>query len=148
MTEEVYGRSKLTAYEVSELMKQLKRKTEQIKRLKSKREYLRLERRIDELRVELTRAKERSSWYSEKLRVQYSLYDSLSQKYVKLDRKFEANFKFHEYIKDVLDKTADLMENYDAVREQSQTVQEGIQAAGRKGRTRKSDGTTACASIL
>jgi hypothetical protein len=38
------------------------------------------------------------------------LYDS----HERLKNKFEANFKFHEYIKDVLDETATLMEEADA----------------------------------
>jgi len=54
-------------------------------------------------------------------------YDALHEAHERLTSKFEANFKFHEYIRDVLDQTADLMENYDALREQSQTVQERIQ---------------------
>jgi hypothetical protein len=73
-------------------------------------------------------------------------YFSLREAHERLTRKFEANFKFHEYIKDVLDHTADLMENYDAVREQNETVQEGIQTASRKRRTRKPNGAPAGAS--
>jgi hypothetical protein len=53
-------------------------------------------------------------------------YDALHEEHDRLKRRFEANFKFHEYIRDVLDQTANLMENYDAIREQSQTVQERI----------------------
>jgi hypothetical protein len=109
-------------FQIQELKQQLKKKDGQIKRFKKGREYARLEKRNAELRAELAKVKEHSDWYRDKLRVQYSLYNSLSQKYVKLDRKFEANFKFHEYIRDVLDQTADLMENYDAVREQTSSV--------------------------
>jgi len=53
-------------------------------------------------------------------------YGDLLKEHERLKNKFEANFKFHEYIKDVLDQSADLMENYDAVREQSTTVQERV----------------------
>lgn len=113
-------------FQIQELKQQLKKKDGQIKRFKKGREYARLDKRNAELRAELAKVKERSDWYRDKLHVQYDLYHSLSQKYVKLDRKFEANFKFHEYIKDALDRTADLMENYDAVREQSKTIQERI----------------------
>jgi hypothetical protein len=60
-------------------------------------------------------------------------YDALHEAHERLTRKFEANFKFHEYIKDVLDQTANLMENYDAVREQSKTVQERVQATSGEG---------------
>jgi hypothetical protein len=69
----------------------------------------------------------------------------LEHKYDKLNDRFEANFKFHEYIKDVLDQTADLMENYDAVREQEPPVQKRVQAAGRKRRTREPHGAPASA---
>ena len=69
----------------------------------------------------------------------------LTTMYNKLADRFNANFKFHEYIKDVLDQTADLMENYDAVREQKPSVQKRVQAAGRKRRTRKSNGAPASA---
>jgi hypothetical protein len=41
-----------------------------------------------------------------------SQHESLYIAYEKLGNKFESNFKFHGYIKDVLDQTADLMENY------------------------------------
>ena len=68
---------------------------------------------------------------------------NLVLQYNRLVNRFNANFKFHEYIKDVLDKTADLMENYDAVRKQKPSVQKRVQATGRKRRTRKSNGTSA-----
>jgi hypothetical protein len=63
--------------------------------------------------------------------------------YNKLADRFNANFKFHEYIKDVLDQTANLMENYDAVREQKPSVQKRVRSAGQKRRTRKSNGAPA-----
>lgn len=44
-------------------------------------------------------------------------YEELELAYERLNNKFEANFAFHGYIKDVLDQTADLMENTNAVRE-------------------------------
>ncbi len=69
----------------------------------------------------------------------------LTGEYNRLANRFNANFKFHEYIKDVLDQTADLMENYDAVREQKPSVQKRVQATGRKRRTRKSNGAPASA---
>lgn len=78
--------------------------------------------------------------YTIKNRSEYDRYRVLKDQYYRLNNKFEANFKFHSYIKDVLDQTADLMENYNAVREQGETVQEGVQAAGRKRRARKSHG--------
>ena len=150
MIEETYAFEPLSTYEVIRLREILKKQAAQIKRFKNGREYInavsKLEKRNAELREELAKVRQRIDWYGDKLRVQYDLYDSLSQKYVKLDRKFEANFKFHEYIRDVLDQTADLMENYDVVREQGETIQEGIQAASRTRRTRKPDGASAGAS--
>ncbi len=41
-----------------------------------------------------------------------SQHESLYIAYEKLGNKFERNLKFHGYIKNVLDQTADLMENY------------------------------------
>ena len=75
-------------------------------------------------------------------------YKKLKVEYNRLNDRFEANFKFHEYIKDVLDKTADLMENYDAVRKQDETVQERVQATSRKRRTREPHGASAGAAVV
>jgi chromosome segregation ATPase len=116
-------------YQITELRHLLKKKDAQIKRFKKGREYAKLDKRNAELRIELANSQARADKLWERLRIQEALYNSLSQKYVKLDRKFEANFKFHEYIRDTLDRTADLMENYDAVREQTPPVQEGIPTA-------------------
>ena len=88
---------------------------------------------------------ETAAYYNAALSYERERLLKLEREYDKLNDRFEANFKFHEYIKDVLDQTADLMENYDAVREQSETVQERVQAAGRKRRTRKSNGAPASA---
>ena len=40
-------------------------------------------------------------------------YAKLNNDYDQLKNRFEANFQFHGYIKDVLDETADLMESVD-----------------------------------
>ena len=64
--------------------------------------------------------------YNDRDRYKNGKYRALETEYYKLNNKFEANFKFHSYIKDVLDQTADLMENYDAVREQGETLQERV----------------------
>jgi hypothetical protein len=122
MTEETYAFEPLSPFEVIRLKETLKKQAAQIKRFETGREYIKavskVEKRNAALREELVKARQRIDWYRDKVAVQDNLYYSLSQKYVKLDKKFEVNFKFHEYIRDALDRTADLMENYDAVREQ------------------------------
>lgn len=45
----------------------------------------------------------------EKMNLFEKLHDDLYEKHARLERQFEANFKFHKYIKDVLDQTANLM---------------------------------------
>jgi len=86
---------------------------------------------------------ETAAYYNAALEYERKRLIKLEREYDKLNERFEANFKFHEYIKDVLDQTADLMENYDAVREQDSTVQERVQATSQKRRTRKSNGAPA-----
>lgn len=83
--------------------------------------------------------------YSAALAYEKGKRRKLQKEYDRLNDRFEANFKFHEYIKDVLDRTADLMENYDAIREQEPSVQKRVQAADRKRRARRPDGTSASA---
>jgi hypothetical protein len=46
---------------------------------------------------------------NQKARLFSNSYNDLHDEYLRLERRFEANFKFHGYIKDVLDQTADLM---------------------------------------
>jgi hypothetical protein len=58
--------------------------------------------------------KEQIDFYQGARRRDYVRFTHLYDAHERLKRKFEANFKFHEYIKDVLDETADLMESVDA----------------------------------
>lgn len=55
--------------------------------------------------------------YDAMLKYEKQSYYKLEAEYNRLNRKFESNFKFHEYIKDALYQSADLMENHDAVRQ-------------------------------
>jgi len=103
--------------EVKRLRKELKKKTERIKKLKNgeeireaydeidkKRKIIRgLHVRINALKAEILAGKEK--------------YARLEAAHKKLQEKFEANFGFHKYLKDTLNQTANLMENYDAVRQ-------------------------------
>lgn len=75
-------------FEIVELKSQLKKKTLRIKLLEE----------------EVNLAKRKVRMFSE-------LHSDLANDYEQLKRRFEANFKFHGYIKDVLDVTADLMED-------------------------------------
>ena len=110
----------VSGFQVLEIRKLLRKQQALIKRFKSGQEYRnaveKLEERNRALREQLFNSRTHIDVLQEQLVIKERLYNSLSQKYVKLNRKFEANFKFHEYIKSTLDRTADLMEDYDAVR--------------------------------
>lgn len=95
--------------EIKRLRRELRKKAERIKKLKSgeqllsvydemdkKRKIIRdLHTRIDFLKAEVLAGKEK--------------YARLEATHKKLQEKFEANFKFHEYLKGALGQTADLM---------------------------------------
>lgn len=112
--------------EVKRLRKELRKKDARIRKLKNGEEirdlYDEIDRKrkttrdlhlhIDSLKKEIFLGKEK--------------YERLEVAHKKLQEKFEVNFGFHRYIKDALDQTANLMENYDAIREQGKTVQERI----------------------
>ena len=111
----------VSGYEVLEIRKTLRKQQAIIKRFRSGQEYRnaveKLEERNKALREELFKSRTYIDELKERVIIKEKLYDALSEKFVKLHEKFEANFKFHEYIKSTLDRTADLMEDYDAVRE-------------------------------
>lgn len=102
--------------EIKRLRKELRKKADRIRKLKNgeeirdlydeikrKREMSRdLLLRIDSLKKEVLFGKEK--------------YGRLETVHKKLQEKFEVNFGFHEYIKDALYQTADLMENHNAIR--------------------------------
>lgn len=110
----------VSGYEVLEIRKVMRKQQAIIKRFRSGQEYQdavkKLEERNKALREQLFNCRVHIDNLKERLALKESLYNSLSQKHTKLYQKFEANFKFHEYIKSTLDRTADLMEDYDAVR--------------------------------
>lgn len=88
---------------------------------------------LKKLKLQLKKARDRVEHLNDEITIHKSMvrayknkHSALIVSYDRLVDRFEANFKFHEYIKDVLDQTADLMENHDALREQSQTLQERI----------------------
>lgn len=101
----------LLKLEIKMLRKDLRKRDDRIKKLKNgeelrdlydeiirKREISReLLSRIDSLKKEILLGKEK--------------YERLETVHKKLQEKFEANFEFHGYVKDVLDQTADLMAN-------------------------------------
>lgn len=129
--------------EIKRLRKELRKKDTRIKKLKNTEEirylYNQLNKRrkfsrdlilrIDSLKKEILLGKEK--------------YKRLEVVHEKLKEKFEINFGFHKYIKDVLGQTANLMENYDAVRKQGETIQKRIPAAKSARRARRSDGASA-----
>ena len=134
--------------EIKRLRKLVKKKSELIKKLKSGEEHQNLAVKLEKSREDCQRWRDYVDELYGTIELKDTLYYRSEDAYKRLHDKFEANFKFHEYIKDVLVQTADLMEKHDAVREQSKTVQERVQATSRKRRTRRPHGTSACAPQL
>jgi predicted RNase H-like nuclease (RuvC/YqgF family) len=82
---------------------------------------LEVDERIKKLRLQLKEKnsrikhlREQIDFYQGVRRTDYVRFTHLFDAHERIKRKFEANFKFHEYIKDVLDETADLMESANA----------------------------------
>ena len=69
---------------------------------------------LKEKNAKINHLKEQIDFYQGVRRKDYIRFTHLYDAHEKLKRKFEVNFKFHEYIKDVLDETANLMESVDA----------------------------------
>jgi predicted nucleic acid-binding Zn-ribbon protein len=102
--------------EIKRLRKELRKKIDRIKKLKTgeeirdaydeinkKRKIIRdLRLHVDSLKKEILFGKEK--------------YARLEATHKKLQEKFEVNFGFHEYLRDVLSQTANLMESHDAIR--------------------------------
>jgi predicted nucleic acid-binding Zn-ribbon protein len=103
--------------EIKRLRKELRKKIDRIKKLKTgeeirdaydeinkKRKIIRdLRLHVDSLKKEILLGKEK--------------YARLEATHKKLQEKFEVNFGFHEYLRDALSQTANLMERHDAIRE-------------------------------
>lgn len=134
--------------EIKRLRKLVRKKSELIKKLKSGEEYKTLTAKLEKNLKERQALHDYIDDLYGKMDLKDTLYYRSEDAYKRLHDKFEANFKFHEYIKDVLVQTADLMEKHDAVREQGKAVQKRVQAAGRKRRTREPNGASAGASSL
>ena len=102
--------------EIKRLRKELRKKIDRIKKLKTgeeirdaydeinkKRKIIRdLRLHVDSLKKEILLGKEK--------------YARLEATHKKLQEKFEVNFGFHEYLRDALSQTANLMERHDAIR--------------------------------
>jgi hypothetical protein len=73
-----------------------------------------LQLQLKEKNSRIRHLKEQLDFFQNARRRDYGRFTHLYDAHERLKRKFEANFKFHEYIKDVLDETADLMESVDA----------------------------------
>ena len=133
--------------EITMLRKELRKKANRIRKLKNGEEIRNLYDEIDRRRKTNYDLLLRIDALKKEIFLGKEKYVRLETVHKKLQEKFEVNFKFHGYIKDVLDRTADLMENYDAVREQSKTVQERVPAAKGSRRTRRPNGASTRASV-
>ena len=131
----------LREIEIKRLRKIITKKDARIKKLKSGEELEDLYDKLDENRKMSTINIRLIGSLKKEILLGEEKYRQLKAVHKKLQEKFEVNFGFHGYIKDVLDQTAGLMENYNAVREQGKTVQEGIQAPSKnRSFRRKSNG--------
>lgn len=103
---------------------------------------------LQKLKLHLRRTRDRVAHLNDEINIHKSVirgyrnrHSDLLISYDRLVNKFEANFKFHSYIRDVLDQTADLMENCNAVHEDSETIQTRVSDAVKARRTRAPNGT-------
>jgi len=130
--------------EVRRLRKELRKKTDRIKKLKTGEEIRDAYDEIDKKRKIIRRHLDRINSLKHEILLGKEKYARLEATHKKLQEKFEANFGFHQYLRDVLSQTANLMENHDAVRKQTPSLQEGIPAAEGSQGTRGSHGATTC----
>ena len=126
--------------EIKRLRKELRKKDARIRKLKNGEEIRQLYDEIDNAREDNYQRLLRIDSLKKEILLGEEKYKRLEAVHKKLQEKFEVNFGFHGYIKDVLDQTANLMENYDAVRKQGKTVQKRISATKGTRRARRSDG--------
>ena len=129
--------------EIKRLRKEIRKKDARIRKLKNGEEIRGLYDEIDKKRKTSRELLLRIDSLKKEILLGEEKYKRLETVHKKLQEKFEVNFGFHEYIKDALDQTAKLMEKYNAVHQQNKAVQKRVQATGRKGRTRKSNGASA-----
>ena len=116
----------LQEIEIKRLRKIITKKDARIKKLKSGEELqdlydtLEKKREMSALNIRLIGSLKKEILLGEEK------YRQLEAVHKKLQEKFEVNFGFHEYIRDALDQTANLMEKYNAVRKQGKAVQKRV----------------------
>jgi hypothetical protein len=103
--------------EIKRLRKELKKKADRIKKFKTGEEYREMYDDILKQRKIISRHYEHVNSLRREILIGKEKYARLEAVHKKLQEKFEANFGFHQYLKDVLSQTANLMENHDAVRQ-------------------------------
>jgi sugar-specific transcriptional regulator TrmB len=103
--------------ELKRLRKELKKKADRIKKFKTGEEYRDMYDDISEQRKIIRRHLDRINSLRHEIIVGKEKYARLEATHKKLQEKFEANFGFHQYLRDALSQTANLMENHDAVRQ-------------------------------
>ena len=116
--------------EIKRLRKIIKKKDEQIKKLKSGEKIRDLYDALDKKRKMSRDIHLRIGSMKKEILLGEEKYRRLEAVHKKLQEKFEANFGFHKHLISVLGQATGLMEKYDAVRKQSKTVQERVQATG------------------
>jgi uncharacterized coiled-coil DUF342 family protein len=116
--------------EIKRLRKIIKKKDEQIKKLKSGEKIRDLYDALDKKRKMSRDIHLRIGSMKKEILLGEEKYRRLEAVHKKLQEKFEANFGFHKHLISVLGQATGLMEKYDAVRKQSKTLQERVQAAG------------------
>jgi cell division septum initiation protein DivIVA len=128
--------------EIKRLRKELKKKADRIKKFKTGEEYREMYDDILKQRKIISRHYEHVNSLRREILIGKEKYARLEATHKKLQEKFEANFGFHQYLKDVLSQTANLMENHDAIRQQITPVQERVPAAEGSRRTCRSHGAS------
>ena len=116
----------LQEIEIKRLRKIITKKDARIKKLKSGEELEDLYDKLDKDRKMSTINIRLIGSLKKEILLGEEKYRQLEAVHKKLQEKFEVNFGFHEYIRDALDQTANLMEKYNAVRKQGKAVQKRV----------------------
>jgi predicted RNase H-like nuclease (RuvC/YqgF family) len=103
--------------EIKRLRKELKKKADRIKKFKNGEEYRDMYDDISKQRKIIRRHLEHINSLRHEILIGKEKYARLEATHKKLQEKFEVNFGFHEYLKQILNETADLMESHNAVRQ-------------------------------
>jgi len=103
--------------EIKRLRKELKKKADRIKKFKTGEEYRDMYDDISRQRKIIRRHLDHINSLRHEILIGKEKYARLETAHKKLQEKFEVNFGFHEYLRDVLSQTADSMENYNAIRQ-------------------------------